>query len=176
MRRFLASAVALALSLGVAGASERPQPKPGQIVSRRDTTVFDPEGNYFPVETLSVGNYRLFSFALKTLEYSFGFQSDSAVYAPGAFLELSSPDDEDGGGGVADSVLFSPDTLDLLFRETEIGRVRISGTFLDKRGNFGNWPEIDPEATPVLRARVTVTSKGRTVYSRRMKFTYWEGD
>jgi hypothetical protein len=174
MRRLLISAMALGLSLGVAGASGRPQPKPGQIVSIRDTTRFDPDGNYIPVDSITVGGYRLDSFSLGVLEYSFGFQSDSATYAPSGILELTTADTTEGGG-VADFVRFSPDTLELVFPGTEIGTVRISGSFLDKRGRFDR-PEIEPGKTPVLRARVTVTSGGRTVYSRRMNFTYMEGD
>jgi hypothetical protein len=127
------------------------------------------------VDTILVGGYRLESFSLDVLQYPNGWSADSATYAPEAFLEFTRADTADGGG-VAQGVMFSPDTLDLVFPETEIGTVRIFGSFLDKRGRFGLWPEIDGQGIPVLQARVTVTRQGRTVYSRRTKFTFWQGD
>ena len=175
MTRWVALGLVLALSLALATAPGQAAPRRGHLVSASDTTYFDPDGNYFPMDSISVSGYTLFSLILGTVEPVTGLAADSLMYESTAMLSLVRADGSDAGG-VADSVTFSPDTLDVLFQTTPIGAIRISGTFVDRRGRFGLRPGIDPGKTPVVRASVTVTAHGRVVYSHRTKFTYWEGD
>ena len=174
MTRLAAFGTALVLCLAVVAAGHG-EPRRGHLVGANDTTYFDPVGNFFPMDTVSVNGYVLFDFSLGTVEPVAGLGADSLMYEPTAILSLASADGSDANG-IADSVMFSPDTLDVLFQKTAIGSVRISGSFLDRRGRFGLRPGIDPEKTPIVQATVTVTARGHVVYSRRTKFTYWEGD
>jgi hypothetical protein len=154
-------------------------PRVGQVVHlsalQRDTTFFDVEGYYFPSEALDLAGYHFDSFSFENLDFRFGLGPDSAVYSPHALLVLTRTE-QDTAGYEADSVVLSPDSLHLVFRNTPIGEIRVAGSFLDKRGRFASDPDIDPGKTPVLQARVSVISRGRAIDSRRVVFTYWEGD
>jgi len=158
-------------------------PKVGQKVNlsevQNDTTLFNVEGYYFPLQPVEIAGYRLDSFELLQFDYSTRDSQDNVTYVEKASLELprakqdmtAFEDDYE-----AQSVVLSPDTLELVFGNTPIGSVRIAGAFLDRRGRFAWDPHLDPGKTAVLRALLTVTSGGRTVASRRVVFTYWEGD
>ncbi len=52
----------------------------------------------------------------------------------------------------------------------------IDGAFIDKRGNFWDQRDVEALKTVVLAARVKQLTKGREIYSRDERFTFWEGD
>ena len=156
------------------------QPRVGDMLhlttARNDSTLFDVEGYYFPKETLEWNDgFGLFSFSVMQFDFSSQDEQGRTKYVEEATLALTKKH-PDTVVYEAQTVLLSPDTLDLVFRNTPIGEVRIAGVFLDKSGRLAANPHLVPGETPAVRAQVTVTKGGRVVDSRRVVFTYWEGD
>jgi len=59
---------------------------------------------------------------------------------------------------------------------TPIGVVSVRGRFIDRRGQFWSRNDIVSQKTIVAVAIVKVTRDGKDQISRRVSFTYWEGD
>ena len=126
-----------------------------------DTSSFDPQGYYFPDDSSPFTGYRL-----KWIQLS----------SRSASLSLARLDaDTDNSSVQCPHPLISRDTLDLECSDTPIGPIAISGAFLDKRGQFWNWPDTDAQQKVVLRAVVATWSYGER-RTRTLSFTYWQGD
>ncbi len=150
-----------------AGASAPPSPAAASATASAPSATsanpaaFDPEGYYFPAETLVVKGFQLEHMALDRTSASLHFD-------PG-------PGDPEGPSVVCNVGAITADTLRLTCVGERVGRIVLAGTFLDKRGSFADQPEIKPQETVVLQA--TLTFEGKTApESRLVHFTYWQGD
>ena len=132
---------------------------------------FDPDGYYFPQPEVKIGKCEIQSFGLDIV-----YSPSHSNAPPSASLHIKSIGRENLSVVFTTNVVVTVDTLVLKFETKQLGVVRISGTFLDKRGSFADRSDVDDEKTIVLRARVVVEDKGREVYSGIHQFTYFAGD
>jgi hypothetical protein len=132
---------------------------------------FDPDGYYFPQPELRVGRFEIQSFGLDVV-----YSPSHTNRPPTASLQIVKTGQETPKVHFTNSVIANADTLSLKFVTKEIGTVRVTGSFVDKRGSFAHRDDLDPDKTIVLTARVVVENQGREIYSKVHQFTYYSGD
>src|SRR2546422_2936485 len=155
---------------------------PAEFEVARDTGErhFDPGGYYFPKPRVLIAGYEITTLALHTLNYYYDGQLhyDDPQVVTGPQLLTFRP--TSGAGqelrALCPEQLISSDTLHLKCHSDYLGSISIDGTFLDKRGDFGNLFSNEPHPQFVLSAVITVERRGRVVYRQRHSFRYFEGD
>jgi hypothetical protein len=121
------------------------------------TTAHQFEGYYFPSEPVVGAGYQL-----KWI----------AIERDRVWLRLVKQSNEDDfTSHDCPLPLVSADTLRLHCPRTPLGTLDVNGTFLDKRGNFGDRQDIDPDRTVVLTAVLTFPG-----FQQRVSFTWFGGD
>jgi hypothetical protein len=139
-----------------------------------EPSFFDPAGYDFPDTAIVVAGYKIEWSGLRTLDYYYEglLHYDRPRFVPpSARLTLTRVSDHDE----CDQPVVTRDVLTVVCRTTSIGLVLIRGTFVDKRGQFWNRTDVTPR-TIVATATVTVVLDGEERLSRRVKFTYSQGD
>ena len=122
-----------------------------------DSSAFAyPWSYYVPIDDVEVGDYQLSSLALRP---------------PDVRLTTGGPDEN--VRYTCDQPLVRADTVDLSCPTTPIGAIHIRGSFTNLIREVGT-RDLQKEA--VLNATVTVQSGARPVFSKRVRFGYWEGE
>ena len=153
------------LVLGMALGSCGPRQNAGGSATRvdsaettpSDTTTFAfPWSYYFPVENVEVGDYQVQWLALRPPEVTLDKgDPDAAVRYP------------------CNEPVVARDTVDIICPVTPIGSIRIAGSFTSLVHAADT---VDIEQQVLLIGAVTIESGGRTVFSKRVRFTYWQGE
>lgn len=144
-----------------------------------EPSFFDPDGYYFPAPDLVVSGYKIAWVSLTTLEYYFEGElhyGNPRFLPPSAHLVLTRVVDQSQSSYNCPQPIIRRDLLAVVCQSTPIGVVSIRGTFVDKRGQFWNRNDIIAQKTIVADAAVTIAQDGNGQESRRVFFTYWEGD
>lgn len=165
---------------GLSAGTPIPPHRIGQVlpfsILLHDSTFFDPEGYYFPVDSVIIDGYWLESVSIRVTDYIYATRptGDSAAYYPWGMLLLAKRGEEETAGYTSKLGVVAADSLDLVFPHTPFGEVRLRGAFSDKRGRFGQ--RGFPQDAVLLKANLSRNRDGRWVDSRPIAFTYWEGD
>ena len=122
-----------------------------------DTTAFTfPWSYYFPAEDVEVGYYQVHWVALRPPQVAIGrADPESAVR-----YSCNEP-------------MVTRDTVDITCPVTPMGSIRIAGSFTSL---IHAADTVDIEHQVLLIGMVTIESGGRAVFSKRVQFTYWQGD
>ena len=121
-----------------------------------DTTFTFPWSYYFPVEEVEVGDYQVDWVALRPPHVTLTRgDPDSPVRYP------------------CNEPVVARDTVDITCPVTPIGSIRIAGSFTSL---IDAADTADIEHQVLLIGAVTIESGGRTLFSKRVQFTYWQGE
>lgn len=161
--RISAFVCAVVLSACTREAPERVVTDPKSPVHHAQTEQpkFEADGYYFPSEQDSKAGSPIEHIRVMLPEVEVQLkQLDSSHHM---ILECKNP-------------IVTPDRLHLECGAESQITLTIDGAFIDKRGNFWDQRDVEALKTVVLSARVKQLSKGRAIYSRDERFTFWEGD
>jgi len=136
---------------------------------------FDPDGYYFPLEK----DCPIEQIHISTLDYYYDgdLHYDKPKFkTPEVAVHLKQPDKYGNFMRECKKALVAPDKLHLECGAESQVTLTVDGAFLDRRGQYWNQPDVKAQETVVLSALITQNWQGRTLYSRNVRFTYWEGD
>jgi hypothetical protein len=151
----------LGIAMGSCGPRQTAGGSAARVDSARtppsDTTKFTfPWSYYFPVEEVEVGDYQVRWLALRP---------------PQVTLARGDPDSTVGYS--CNEPVVAPDTVDITCPVTPIGSIRVAGSFTSL---IHAADTVDIEHQVLLIGAVTVLSVGRAVFSKRVRFAYWQGE
>jgi hypothetical protein len=135
--------------------SGSPQPSAGRAsptapslaaVDTRPQQPFDARGFYFPTQPLTIKGHRLEWLELSRYHASIKLSSTSSD-SEAVYIDCG-------------RATISRDTLEVTCTGDAIGSLRMTGAFLDKKGDFRNRPEISENGAVVLEATVTYRGTG----------------
>jgi hypothetical protein len=136
---------------------------------------FDPDGYYFPVSNGEIGDLIIESFNISSLEYYVDGKlnyNNPKILKPEIHVLFSG----DSTVTFAKNILLNKDTLSF---DVELSGGKIlffNGIFKDKRGQYWNQNDIIPQQTILVSCVLRLVLKNNLIASRKMDFTYWEGD
>jgi len=133
--------------------------------------VFDPDGYYLPQPELRVGKYEIQSIGLDVV-----YSPTHTNRPPSGSVQILRAGQDNPTVHFTRRVIAAADTLFLEFHVKQVGVIRFAGSFIDKRGSFGERGDINPDSTIVLSAKVSIEKDGHQIYSKVHKFTYFVGD
>ncbi len=136
---------------------------------------FDPDGYYFPSEK----SCPIEQIHISTLDYYYDgdLHYDKPKFkTPEVAIHLRQPDKSGNFLLECKKAIVAPEKLHLECGAESQVTLTVKGAFLDRRGQYWNQSDVKAQETVVLSAQITQTWQGRTLYSRDVRFTYWEGD
>jgi len=139
------------------------------------SNVFDPDGYYFPASKTVLSGVQIEYFNIHSLEYYNNGKLDyehPKIIKPEIVI-LILPKSKRLS---ASNILVNVDTLAF---EIELSKDKIlvfNGKFIDKRGQFWNQNDITPQQTVIVSGVFSVVQQSKFIESKKVKFTYWEGD
>ena len=136
---------------------------------------FDPDGYYYPSKVDDVGGLIIESFNISSLEYYVNGKLDynnPKIVKPEVLILFVG----DSTVTFAKNIILNKDTLSFEVDIPGEKRILFNGVFLDKRGQYWDQKDIVPQQTILVTGSVKLIQQGKVVVSKKMEFTYWEGD
>jgi hypothetical protein len=140
-------------------------------------SFFDPDGYYFPEEKNK--SCPIEQIHISTLDYYYDgdLHYDKPKFKkPEVEIQLKQPDKSGQFLLECKNAIVGPDKLHLECGAESQITLTVDGAFLDRRGQYWNRSDVKAQETVVLSALIAQTWQGRILYSRDVRFTYWEGD
>lgn len=139
------------------------------------SNVFDPDGYYFPVNKTIISGFQFEYFNINTVEYSKNGKHDyehSKILKPEIDVSLLHQPKRFS----ATNILVSKDTLVFEIELSKDKTMIFNGKFIDKRGEYWNQNDIKAKQTIIVSGVFNVVQQNKIIESKKVKFTYWEGD
>ena len=159
-------------------------------VYRDSIDVFDPDGYYFPIDTLTIDGRTIKTLELHTLDFNYGGELHYArprlVQPPDVQLTVSegssgserTSDAEESNDKTSTSpcaaARIAADSLSLRCAGTGVGDVSIEGHFLDKGRFYAD--KFAEQSVDLLVARVVISRDGRIIHDAVHRFRYFAGE
>jgi hypothetical protein len=144
-------------------------------VSFAQPKYFDPDGYYFPSKSTKIAGYQLELFNVHTLDY---YNNGELNYDNPKFIkpEIIVSFLRTSKRFQAKDILISRDTISFKVDLPNKKVLALNGIFLDHRGQFWNQSDIKSQETPILSCIVFIYNNGKLTETKKIMFTYWEGD
>jgi hypothetical protein len=140
---------------------------------------FDPDGYYYPTKSISINGTLIEAFEVSTLDYYVNGVLDyehPRFHKPIVRVVIKHPKRDNLVPIESIIANVTRDSLVFECRSKDIGVLKFSGTFLDKRGGFWDRSDIKPLETVVLSGHIEIIKNSKIVYSAKQKFTFSAGD
>jgi hypothetical protein len=144
-------------------------------ISFAQPKYFDPNGYYSPSKSLKIAGAQLEWFEVNTLDY---FGNGELNYDNPKFKEPEILVSFSNLRGLysAKNIIITRDTIAFTVELPSGMIMTFNGNFLDRRGQFWDQKDIIPQKTPVLACIISVNDNDKLKESKKVKFTYSEGD
>lgn len=133
---------------------------------------FNPDGFFYPTKLISLKNAKIECLELCTFDVD--QDGNHKYHEPFVRVVIKQKSNSFLHPYKSSQAIISKDTLFFECSIKGIGVVHFKGTFIDKKGNFGERNDI--EEKEILTGLLEITLDGKTIYSSKQKFTFFNGD